>query len=535
MIANILTDLRYAARAVRSRRGFAAAVILTLALGIGLNVAIFSLTDRILLRPLPAPEPDDLVNLTDPGPKSVGMASFPLASTRPSDSGGAETVFSYPMFRDLEREQEPLVGIAAHRFFQANLSTGDQPRLATGVFVSGGYFPVLGLRPAIGRLLGPEDDRVDGVAESVVLSHAYWQSEFDGSAEVLGRTLNVNGVPLTIVGVAPKGFHGTAVTARPSVFVPITISFPSGGPSPFLSVLPNHQRRNEYWVHIFGRLKAGMGREQAAAALNPLYRAILNEVEAPLLTGVDEQQLDAFRTRSLVLEPGAAGQTRSEILDSARNSLELMLAVSGGVLLLCCANVAGLILLRTTTRSGEMAVRVSIGATRSRLASLLLVESLVLALPATLLSLPVASITLRAASRVPGIPEAGFDVGLSAAAAFAAIGIALASALIVGLVPIRGLARTEPARTLQSSGTRQTSAKGVARFRAGVAAAQVALSMALLALTFVFAQSLANIARVDLGADIDSVVMVSVSPPPTQLTTERHDVASKRHSPRFPA
>src|SRR5690606_13034270 len=167
--------------------------------------------EQILLRSLPVTDPDGLVNLSDPGPKNVWMTSFPLAATRPSVSGGPETVFSYPMFRDLEREQAPFVGLAGHRFFEATLSTGEQPRLATGVFVSGSYFPLLGLQPALGRLLGPEDDRVDGLAESVVLSHAYWQSEFEGDPEVLGRTLVVNGVPLTIVGVAPRGFNGTAV------------------------------------------------------------------------------------------------------------------------------------------------------------------------------------------------------------------------------------------------------------------------------------------------------------------------------------
>jgi len=186
-----------------SRPTFAIVVVLTLALGIGVNVAIFSLFQQILLRPpLPVAEPERLVNLTDPGPKLL-RELMP-----PSVAGGPDSVFSYPMFRDLEHSQEPFVGIAAHGIFDASLSTGEEARRDTGIFVSGSYFSLLGLQPTVGRLLGPQDNRVDGQAESVVLSHAYWQREFRGDSQVVGRRLTVNGTPLTIVGVAPPGFHG---------------------------------------------------------------------------------------------------------------------------------------------------------------------------------------------------------------------------------------------------------------------------------------------------------------------------------------
>src|SRR5262245_52884958 len=224
MLRNVFAAIRYGIRAVIARPVFAGVVVLTLALGIGVNVAAFSLFQQILLRPLPVPLPDQLVNLRDPGPKTGGrMDRVLFTQLRPSGSGGADTLFSYPMFRDLERAQTPFAGLAAHTLFDAGVSTGGQPRLATGVMVSGSYFSVLGLDPALGRLLGAEDDRVDGRAESVVLSHAYWQSEFGGDPSVLGRTLVVNEVRLSVVGVAPRGFHGTAVGAQPSFFVPITI------------------------------------------------------------------------------------------------------------------------------------------------------------------------------------------------------------------------------------------------------------------------------------------------------------------------
>ena len=510
-VEKLVADIGYALRTLSRQKTFTAVAALTLALGIGVNVAIFSLAEQILLRPLPVPEPGQLVNLTDPetAPKTAVRMDPRLFPTfgGSTDGGGNDTRFSYPMFRDLERAQQPFVGLAAYNFDEAKISVHEVTRPATLVYVSGSYFTVLGVTPALGRLLGPDDDRVDGQAESVLLSYAFWESEFGGDPGVLGRTLTVNEMPLTIVGVAPRDFHGTAVNARPSVFVPITIS--SGVTDAFASALatPNHTRRDHYWVRLFGRLKPTVTREEASVAMNTLYRAILSEVEAPLLSGADDRQRETFRSRPLELVPGARGQTASGLLDPARLSLELLLAVSGGVLLLCCANVAGLVLLRATARSGELAVRASLGATRGRLASLQLAESLVLALPAAILSLPVAWVAVRGAGKVPGIAAAAPDVSLSGIAAFVGIGIAVLSALAVGLIPIRGATRTEPAKALQAYGARQTFSKGVARFRAGLATAQVAVSMALLAMTGVFAQSLANIARVDLGADIDSVVM----------------------------
>lgn len=530
-VERAIADAGYALRTLRRRKTFTAVITLTLTLGIGVNVAVYSLAEQTLFRPLSVPEPDRLVNLSDPGPRTVGRRDpFLMPDGTPggeSMSGGPETLFSYPMFRDLERAQEPFEGLAAHYTIPVALSVGERVRTVNVLVVSGSYFSVLGLQPALGRLLGPQDDQVDGVAESVVLNYSYWQGEFGGDPDVLGRTLRVNDVPLTIVGVAPNGFNGTMAISGLAggfadelapVFVPITIpSETRTGPASALVVAPNHERRDFYWAHLFGRLKPGVTREQATASINPLFSGILSEVEAPLLLDVDEQQHEAFRTRSLVLEAGARGQTHSETLLVMRIVFLLLSAVSGFVLLLCCANVAGLVLVRATERTGEMAVRASMGASRGRLASLLFAESLVLALPAALLSLPVALLILRGPSRVPGIPselswqfEMVANVGLSATAALVSIGIAVAAALAVGLFPLRGLIRTEPGKTLQAYGARQTTAKGVTRFRATLATAQVTLSMALLGITFVFAHSVTNLTRVDLGLNLGSVITFRV-------------------------
>lgn len=508
MISSILADLRYSVRALSGRASFAAVVTLTLSLGIGVNVAIFSLFQQILLRPLPVADPEQLVIFRDPGPK-------PNAVTLGSSAGGSDSLFSYSMFRDLEREHEPLVGIAAHRLFGASLSTGERAHLEAGIFVSGTYFSVLGLQPALGRLLGPQDDRLEGQAESVVLGYAYWQREFGGDAAVVGRTLIVNGTPLTIVGVAPRGFHGTSIGIRPSVFVPITFR----GAEHSLSSIPNHDNRSTYWLYLFGRLGPGVAREEAAAAINQRYRAILNEIEAPLLTRVSEQELEEFRAKALILEPGARGQ--SALIVPMRGRLWMLFVVSGVVLLLCCANVAGLVLVRGSARSGEMAVRASIGATRGRLTSLLLAESLLLTAPAAILSLPVALFTLKAiASGVPGIPSSAFDVDLDVSAAIVAIAVAVLAAIVCGLFPLRHLMVTEPGKAMQACGVRQTPSKSVTRFRSVLASVQIALSMTLLVMTAVFAQSLANIARTDLGFDVDSVTMFSISPETSGHTPE---------------
>src|SRR5262245_34216399 len=210
---------------------FALVVVATLALGLSINAAMLSIYDQVLLRELPVTAPLELVNLASPGPTQ--------GSSSTNDGGTSDEIFSYPMFRDLERVDGPFTGIAAHRIVETNLSFDGKTTIAgEGMLVSGSYFPVLGIRAAAGRLLGADDDRVPGEPSVVVLSHAYWQSAFGADSSIVGRTLVVNGKPLTIVGVGPRGFSGTTIGARPQVFVPITFSW-LGGENAF----PNHDDR----------------------------------------------------------------------------------------------------------------------------------------------------------------------------------------------------------------------------------------------------------------------------------------------------
>ena len=211
-----MSNLKFAVRTLLKTPFVTAVAIVSLALGIGANAAIFSLFNQLLMRPLPVADPDRLVNLVAPGPKP-GNQSCGTASTR----NNCDDVFSYPMFRDLERAQTVFTGIVAHVLFGANLSYKAQTLNGEGVFVSGSYFPVLGIQPAVGRLLTPADEPSIGESHVAVLTHAYWQSRFASDPSVVGQTLIVNGRTLTIVGVAPRGFDGTTIGVTPKVFVPI--------------------------------------------------------------------------------------------------------------------------------------------------------------------------------------------------------------------------------------------------------------------------------------------------------------------------
>ena len=282
-----MPNLKFALRTLFKTPFVTLVAIVSLALGIGANAAIFSIFNRMLLQSLPVEEPNRLINLSAPGPKPGSQSC--------NNAGDCETVFSFPMFRDLEKVQTVFTGLAAHRTFGANLSYAKQTINATGMLVSGSYFPVLGVRPALGRLLGPGDDPAPGESHVVVLSHAYWQRHFGSDAGVLNQSMIVNGQTMTIVGVAPRGFEGTTIGVKPSVYAPITLRELL---NPGWKGLDN---RRSYWAYLFARLTPGVTLDQASAALNTQYRAIVNDVEAPLQRGMSEQTLTRFRAKPIVL------------------------------------------------------------------------------------------------------------------------------------------------------------------------------------------------------------------------------------------
>jgi predicted permease len=499
-------DVRYALRTFRRAPGFTAVAILTLALGIGANAAIFSLFHQLLLQPLPVAEPGHLVNIVSPGPRS--------GPTSCGGIGKCEAVFSYPMFRDLERIQTVFTGIAAHRDIAVNVAYRGQTTTSQALVVSGSYFPVLRLQPALGRLLGPSDDRVAGGSEVVVLSHAYWQRQFGGRADVLNEALVVNGQAMTIVGVAPEGFNGTGVGVRPDVFLPITMRWRLA-PDP----RSPPENRRAYWVYLFARLKPGVSMAQAQSALDPPYRAIINDVEAPLQEGMSEQMLAQFKARGIRLESGSRGQ--STFAEDAWMPLTLLLAVTALVLLVACSNVANLLLARAATRSKELATRLSIGATRGRIIAQLMTESCVLALAAAAASLLIARWTMDLFRTT--FPDGALYIPaeLDAFTLIATGALAVVASLGIGLFPALRAVRPDLLPALKGQSGQPSGDRGLARSRVSLATVQVTLSVVLVVLAGLFTKSLANIARADPGLSAAGLVAFAVSPGRNGYTPSR--------------
>ena len=325
-----MRKLRFALRTLFKSPFVTIVAIVSLALGIGANAAIFSLFNQLLLRPLPVHEPERLVNLSAPGPKPGSQSC--------NNAGDCESVFSYLMFRDLERAETSFSGLAAHRLFGANLSFGGRTLSSEGMLVSGSYFPLLGVQPALGRLLAPGDDRVVGESQVAVLSHGHWTTSMGADPAVLNQRIVVNGQPMTIVGVAPRGFDGTTLGARPAVFVPITMR---GFMEPGFKEFDN---RRSYWVYLFARLAPGISIEQARTAINVPYRAIVNDVEASLQTGHERADVEAIQGEAIDTGAGREGTERGSWRSPPASDSAAVR--HGVVLLIACANIANLLLAR---------------------------------------------------------------------------------------------------------------------------------------------------------------------------------------------
>jgi putative ABC transport system permease protein len=493
-----MNNFKFAMRQLMLRPGLTAIVVFTLALGIGANAAMYSMFHQVLLRPLPVPDPGSLVNLSSPGPK--------MGSVSCSNIGSCDAVFSYPMLRDLEREQTVFTGVAAHRGFGGNFTVGDQAVTGQGLLVNGDYFSVLQLQPALGRLIGRHDEpRVDE-GHVAVLSYDYWQNDFGGNSAVLGRSLLVNGETLTIIGVAPQGFTGTTYGQRPQVFVPLTMRWKM---EPFFP--PGAEDRQSYWVYLFARLKPGVSVEQAHSTVNVPYRAILNEIEAPLNSRMSEQRLAEFKSRELLLEPGARGQ--SDTPDQARLPLTILLGLTALVLLIACVNIANLLLARGAARAGELAIRASIGASRRQMVGQLLTEAGLLGALGCIASLPVAAATLGLITSImPAQVAANAELSLGREAVLFTISVSLATVLLFGLFPALQATRVAPGTVLKGQAAQPGGGRGTHRFRGVLVTAQIAFSMVLLVLAGLFSQSLANLSRAELGMRIDSIVTFGLAP-----------------------
>jgi len=492
-----MTNIRLAIRSLVKTPFVSLVAVVSLALGIGANTAIFSVFDQMLLSALPVDAPSELVNLEAPGPKPGGSSC--------NDAGDCESVFSYPMFRDLEEAGGPFTGLAAHRLFGANLSFQGETLNGRGMLVSGSYFSVLGLKPAIGRLLEADDDRNRGGHFVTVLSHPYWQTRFGARPDVLGQTMVVNGQSMTIVGVAQEGFQGTTLGSQPAVFVPITMR------DQMLPGWEGFDDRRSYWAYVFGRLEPGVSIGQAEEAINVTYRAVIQEVEAPLQEGMSDQTLERFRAKRIALAPGAHGQ--SSMHDEARAPVLLLFGVTGIVLLIACANIANLLLARAANRGPELAVRLSIGAGRRHIIGQLLTESTLLGALGGMGGLLTARWTLGLIiSLLPPEASQTLSTSLDARMLLFTAALAVTTGLLFGLVPALSSTRPNLVTSLRAAGGQTAGSRRSGWFRSALATAQMAMSMALLVAAGLFIKSLFQVSQVDLGLRSDHMATFSVSP-----------------------
>ncbi|MCC6318744.1 MAG: ABC transporter permease [Gemmatimonadaceae bacterium] len=491
-----MRDLRFAVRTLLRTPFVTAVALLSIALGIGANAAIFSLFDQMLLRPLPVHAPDELVNLSLPGPIQ--------GSDSCNQSGGCDIIFSYPMFRDIEARQEVLSGVAGHRFFGVSLVVGNAPMTGEGSWVTGSYFSTLGLQPALGRLLTPADNEPGADNMVAVLSHGFWIDKLGGRPNVLGEALRVNGRTYTVVGVGPAGFDGTTLGSRALLFIPMQSRVWVGDHNGLTD-------RRDYWVYMFGRLKPGVSIAAARAGLDRVITPILTDVEAPLQEDWSAATMARFKGKRMVVEPGARGQ--SDIHGEARTPLTLLLGITGVVLLIACANIANLLLARGANRATEMGVRLALGAGRRQLVRQLLIESLLLSTVGAVLSLLVAFWTLRGiGALLPADSTGALRLDLQwPMVAFTGV-LAVVTGLLFGLFPALNSTRADLISSIRAGAGQIAGGRVAARFRTGLVVMQIALSMALLASAGLFLKSLANVSRVELGMNVDDIVTFGVSP-----------------------
>jgi len=500
----LFQDLRYGLRTLIKNPGFAAIAVATLALGLGANTAIFSLTDQILLKALPVPRPDELVVLRADGPKSGRVWS---------DSDSANS-FTYPMYQELRDKNEVFAGLLARFPVSLSVAGEGQTERANGELVSGNYFDVLGVVPAIGRVFSQDDDMVPGANPIVVLSHGYWVRRFGGDTNILNKTLVVNGQSMTVVGVSRAGFMGVQIGQTPDVFIPIMMKAQI---TPAWDGLKDHK---DYWLAILGRLKPGLSARQAEAAFAPAYRGIL-EAELPLMGKWSADTQQRYLDQKLQMTPGAQG--RQILQRDAKTPLLVLLGMVGLVLLIACANVANLLMARGAARQREIAIRMAVGAGRFRLVRQFLVESLLLSVVGAVVGLIVAAWTLSVL--VASIPASVGALGLSPELDMRMLGFNLALALVTGLLfglaPAFRATRLNLESTLREQGSSVSGSLSQVRFRKGLVVSQIVLTTVLLVGAGLFARSMNNLKRQDLGVRAEQLVTFSIAPEQNGYTPVR--------------
>jgi len=491
-----LADLRLALRGLRRNPLFAAVATLSLALGIGANTAIFTLIDQILLRALPVKAPAELVMLYQQG-AHMG-------------SNMGSRMHSYPLYQDLQRKAEPFSEVLCRRLFAASVSIDNSTERVEGEMVSGNYFTMLGVTPAIGRVFNSRDDDQAYMGHPVVvLSHGYWASRFARDPSIVGKKILVNDHPMTIVGVSAEGFAGLDPTRSPQIRVPVQMK---AAAVPEWSWVHMDDRRSR-WVQVFGRLEPGYTVESARAPLQTLFTQIRRyEMTLPAAKDWSAYNREQFMKGRLLVAKADTGY--SSLRNDFSTALIVLMCMVGLVLLIACANVANLLIARAFMRQKEIAVRLSLGSSRARLVRQLLVESLVLSAAGGALGLFTAFALTRFLLAL--VPQQGTPLLISPSPdprilTFTA-GLTVVTAIVFGLLPALRASGSDPWTTLKDTIGSVAGTGGSLFLRKGLVVAQVALSFLLLFGAGLFVRSLQNLRTADTGLALENLLSFRINP-----------------------
>ena len=505
-MSDILRDLRYAFRGMRRNPLFVTVAVLSLALGIGANTAIFTLMDQLMLRQLPVEDPDRLVMLYQEG------------SHNGSNMGGR--MHSYPIYQDYRDKAEPFVDVLCRRLMSTSVSIDNETERVQAEMVSGNYFSMLGVRPAAGRLFTPaEDEQAAGSHAVVVLTYDYWVNRFQGDPEAVGKKILVNNHPMVIVGVAGPGFVGLDPVRSPRLWVPVLMKKVM---APSWDWFEYDDRRTR-WVQVFARLKPGYTAESAEAPMQVLFRQV-REYESTLESARNwsPYSRERFLEGTIHVEKAATGY--SGLRNSFSTALVVLMAMVGLVLLIACANVANLLIARAFARRKEIAVRLSMGATQARLVRQLLTESLLLSMAGGLAGIAVSVGMTRGLLAM--IPAEGNPLLIrpwpDLRILLFALSITLLTGLLFGLTPALRAGSPNLFGTLKDAVGSIAGSGGSLFLRKGLVASQIALCFLLLFGAGLFVRSLNNLKAADSGfRDIENLVTFQLSPALNGYDSER--------------
>jgi predicted permease len=492
----IQQDLRYALRILAAAPAFTAVAVLSLALGIGANTAIFGLLNTVLMRTLPVPNPEELVILTNPGARGVGVGM----------QDGERALATYQEFRDLQDRNTTFASLMASssalQRVDARVAGGEAQELQVRL-VSASYFPALGVPAQTGRTFDTAQEPAGGTAPLAVISHDFWQRGFGGRDDVLGRTISFRGGVLSVIGVMPASFFGETVGERPDVWVPLAMQATVMPGRNWLRDTPGSVEK-VMWLHLFGRLRPGITIDRAQADANVIFQQGLATYYGSVSDAATRKR---FLDQRLTLKPAATGA--SSLRSNFTEPLYVLLAAAGLVLLIACSNLGNLLLARTTARSREMSVRLALGASRGRLVRQLLTESLFLALLGGIAGLAVASLLREGLLRLVSDARIDLPAALDVRTLGFMIALTLSAGLVLGLLAAIRVTRTGAVTGLRE-GRGIAGSTGWLRLGKLIVVGQLALSLPLLVGAGLLVRTLYNLRHVDLGYPKDDVLSVRV-------------------------